>query len=128
MKTIHLLPISDPKLPLKDYGKAMKVSQIIAATMDYIPDSLETLQAIDYIDFKIMMKYNDRFFAATVKLCEEIIQRMIRDAIKPSRRKSIKTLDDFLNSGYYAENYEASRQEFINVLAEDYLSEYQIAI
>ena len=122
MKTIHLLPISEPKHSAKDFRKAFEEKLLIAASLDYIPDSLETLKAIDYIDLKLLMKYNKKFYAAAVELCGDIIQQMIKDALKPSRRKSVKTLDDFLNCGYYGDDYETSRHEFINVLSEDYLT------
>ncbi len=124
MTTIHLLPISDPKTSTKNLGKAFAESQRIAPTLDYIPDSLETLQAIDYIDFKLMMKLNHSFYEAAVKLCADIISTMIEDAKSLSRKKSVKNakcLDDLLNSGYYSDDYEESKGEFINVLAEDYL-------
>lgn len=57
MKTIHLLPISEPKHSAKDFRKAFEEKLLIAASLDYIPDSLETLKAIDYIDLKLLMKY-----------------------------------------------------------------------
>ena len=124
MTIIHLLPISDPEINLKNSREAFTESLRIAPTLDYIPDSLETLQAIDYIDFKLMMKLNFKFYNAAIALCGEIIERMIDDAKSLSRKKSVKKatcLDDLLNSGYYSTDYEESRREFINVLAEDYL-------
>ena len=122
MKTIHLLPISDPKTT--DFAKAFRESQTIAPTLDYIPDSLETLKAIDYMDLKLMLKLNDRFYQTAVELCSDIITRVIADAksISHKRRvKAAKTLEDLLTSGYYSKDYETSRSEFVNVLAEDYL-------
>ncbi len=124
MKTIHLLPISDPKTT--NFAKAFRDSQTIATSLEFIPETLETLKAIDYMDLKLLLKLNDKFYQAAIGLCQDIIIRMIEDVKSISRKKSVKkaqTLEDLLNSGYYAPDYDTSRSEFINVLTEDYLYE-----
>ena len=72
-------------------------------------------------NYRIIHEYIDEAFTATNDRRPDY-QQMIKDALKPSRRKSVKTLDDFLNCGYYGDDYETSRHEFINVLSEDYLT------
>ncbi len=128
MNTIKLLPVSklNPKdgISIKDYQEAFEESWRIAPTLNYIPDSLETLREIAYMDIKIMLDLNRGFYEAVVELCSDIISEMIEDAKRDSRKKSVKNakcLDDFLKSGYYSKDYEESRSEFVGTLVEVYL-------
>ena len=123
MNTIHVLPVIDPNT--SNFVKAFMENIKVAATLDYSPDSLETLKSIDYSDRKLLMAYNKNFYATAIKLCDGIIDTMIRDIKRHSRRKCLKgvsNLEDLLNCGYYFDDYESSRREFVTVLCEDYLT------
>lgn len=94
--------------------------------MDYAPASLEELKRIDYMDLKIIMEQNKRFYNAAVSLGTDAIACMIRTAKKRAAKGKaecgpldhVQTLEDLLNSGYYGEDYDSSRTEFITCFAE----------
>ena len=104
----------------------------LAASLDYVPASLEELKRIDYMDCKVLMIRNQRFFEAAVALSGDIIPQIIdvakeivaEDEIEEFEDVSLDnvfTLEDLLNSGYYGDDYESNRREFANVFVEDYL-------
>ena len=135
MDTIHLLPASTPGLDLKEYCDALTASYDIAPTLDFIPDSRETLGSIAYIDVKLMMDYNENFYRTAIELCPDFIAFMIARAREVSKQlidkgdksyvpiyerlKAAVTADDLLNSGYYGNDYEQARHEFVKCFVED---------
>ena len=146
MKTIHLLPTDDEiafhlNLGTENMSYALigDERRRIAATLDYIPDSLETLEAIEYFDKKWLMTYNTKFYHAAIALCTDIISDMIEIAKEIAdqyiiegeadwegireRLESAATADDLIRSGYYGFDFETARHEFANCLVEDYLHE-----
>lgn len=118
--TIHILPELKRGFSDEDFDKHLE----LAATIDYVPDSIKTLQRIDFYDLKYMMEYNENFFDAVVEMCSEVIDEMIADAKKNSRTRKAKkavTLEDLLCSGYYGEDYDVARDEFIYFFLSYYL-------
>ena len=136
MNTIHLLPELTSDMTSAERDARFMENWELAATIDFIPDSLETLRAIDYTELRMLMNQNGNFFDAAAELCSDLIENMIKDnkeiatdlleegAITKKVYKAIQkavTLDDLLNSGFYCEDYDTSRDEFVTALLEDYL-------
>lgn len=134
--TIHLLPELPHDFTGEEFHDRFMENWELAATIDFIPDSLETLKAIDYTELKMLMDQNDAFFNAAVELCADLIEDLIRvekevatemfedgeiDESDYKAIQSVMTFDDLMNSGRYGEDFEQSRGEFINVLVEDHL-------
>lgn len=120
--TIHVLPELKGHIPFEEFEKHLE----LAATIDYVPDSIKTLQSIDYYDLKYMMEYNDNFFDTVVEMCSETIEEMIADAKEDSGVRRVQkavTLEDLLKSGYYDEDYDVARDEFIYCFLSFYLGD-----
>ena len=120
--TIHVLPELKAHIPFEEFEKHLE----LAATIDYVPDSIKTLQSIDYYDLKYMMEYNDNFFDTVVEMCSETIEEMIADAKEDSGVRRVQkavTLEDLLKSGYYGEDYDVARDEFIYCFLNFYLGD-----
>lgn len=135
-ETIYILPEIPHGLSYKEFEDRFMANWEMAATIDYIPDSIKTLRAIDYTQLKTLMNQNDNFFNAAVELCSNLVKILIEDQIAYAKElyeegeideddlkvmQEVVTLDDLLNSGYFCDNYESSKGEFINYLLEDYL-------
>lgn len=136
VKTIYILPEISKDLSFIEIAKCLMATWEMAATIDYIPDSLKTLRAIDYMQLKALMIQNDNFFNAAVELCSDYVNGLIKDQQEIAEEmyeneeidedvykamQEVKTLDDLLNAGYYCDDYKSSKGEFINNLLEDYL-------
>ena len=134
--TIHILPELTADMSHEEFDAQYWANRELAATIDYIPDSLETLRAIHYTEIKMLMSENENFFNAAVDLCGDLIEDLIRvekkvaaemfedgeiDEEKHEALQAVVTLDDLLNCGHYGDDYECSRDEFISVFVEDYL-------
>ena len=119
-----------------EFVKHEKVRREIAKTIQYIPDTLETLKAIDYSDKRCLMQVNESFRAAALALCPNEINSLIELSKKVAidlladgeidwaecvRVQKAETIDELLDSGYFGDDYESSLYEFLNVLVEDYL-------
>ena len=83
--TIHILP----EVPCGSFREFEKYLNL-AATLDYIPDSCETIKKIHWLDVRYLMEYNNNFFNAVVKLCSKHVNKMIQDAKRESRAKRCK--------------------------------------
>jgi len=136
MNTIHLLPELTREMSLEERDAQFMENWEMAATIDFIPDSLETLRAIDYTEMKMLLCQNDNFFDATVELCGDLIEEQIRiekevatemfadgeiDEEDYEAIQAVVTLDDLLNCGCYGDDYDDSRDEFVTVFMEDHL-------
>ena len=123
---IFLLPQFPADAPVEEFRDFFMKNWELAATLDYVPTSLEELKRIDYIDLKIVMEQNERFYNAAVSLGTDAIASLIgiakklvaEDEIECSPLDHVQTLEDLLNSGYYGEDYDSSRTEFITCFAE----------
>ena len=123
---IFLLPQFPADAPIEEFRDFFMKNWELAATLDYAPASLEELKRIDYMDLKIVMEQNKRFYNAAVSLGTDAIACMIRTAKKRAAKGKaecgpldhVQTLEDLLNSGYYGEDYDSSRTEFITCFAE----------
>ena len=97
----------------------------LSFVIDYIPDSIETLQSIDDMDVKILMLNNPRFYDAVIQLCDDYIRNVLIPTLKRDEEfdqmQWVETLDDLLNCGYYGDDYEESREEFASSFAEYWL-------
>ncbi len=106
------------------------------STNDIYPKTLKELRKIDYYDLKKLMKYDDDFFHAVVKICDEMIEDFLRiqkeiaaesfndgDISKEEYEavQAVVTIDDFLNCSFYGDNYEDARWECGMVLTEDFI-------
>lgn len=135
-ETIYILPQIPHGLSCEEFEDRFMANWEMAATIDYIPDSLKTLRAIDYTQLKTLMNQNDNFFNAAVELCGDLINTLIKNEIEFAKEmyeedeideddlkviQGVATLDDLLNCGYFCDNYESSKGEFINYLLEGYL-------
>lgn len=138
-QVIYVLPQIEDNGLLDDfvtYHKAYMANYELAKTIDYIPDSLETLMAIDYSQKKVLMRQNERFRNAALALCPDAIRILIkRDQIiakdsyangeisRSTFRKVQKatTIDEIVESGYYGDNHDNALHEVLNILVEDYL-------
>lgn len=121
----------------EEFIEHIKVRKEAAKTTQYVPDSLETLKAIEYMDKKYLMFLNEHFRAAALALCHNEIKKLIeRDqsickylTTKSKRGREIceriqnaVTIDDLIRSGYYGDNYDTALREILSVLVEDYLT------
>lgn len=132
-KTIYLLPqfpcsnlLDDSDLldDIEKFAKVFKERRKKARTLDYTPDSIQTLLAIDYEDTRDMMLENMNFYNAVISLCSDIIEEMIAFTKRMTRSKRVQkaaSLDDILNSGYYGQTYQEARREFIGLFLSDFL-------
>ena len=135
-ETIYVLPQIPVDASLEEHHKIFMKNWELAKTIDYIPDSLETLKSIEYMNKKVMMAQNENFRNAALALCPDEIKMLIeRDksiAIDMAKDGEIEqeecekvlkaeTIEDLIASGYYGENYKEALHEIINVLVEDYL-------
>lgn len=135
-EVIYVLPRISGDISYAEFHKHFMTNWELAKTIDYIPDSLETLKAIDYMDKKVMMEQNKNFRNAALALCPNEISALIeRDKIVAVEMaeegemdwdvceevQNAETIDDMIRSGYYGENYERAFSELLNVLVEDYL-------
>ena len=134
--TIHLLPEFTKDMSAKEREARFMENWELAATIDFTPNSFETLRAIDFTELKMLMNENDHFFNAAVGLCSDLIGDLINvekkvatkmfedgeiDNVQYEAIQAVVTLDDLLNCGYYCDDYEIARGEFINILLEDHL-------
>ena len=135
-EVIYVLPRIPADASLEEHYKMFMKNYELAKEIDYIPDSLETLKSIEYMDKKVMMSQNENFRNAALVLCPDEVNALIeRDKLvaiemakdgemdwdiceKVQRAESI---DDILRSGYYGDDYESAFHELLNVLVEDYL-------
>ena len=127
MKVIHVLPELPDTESIEDFKKAFNARWGLAKTTDYTPDSIQTVQAIDYMDVKILMLQNMNFYNAVISLCSDIVEEMIAFTKQMTRSKKVqkaKTLDEILKSGYYGPTYEIARHEFSTLFVEDFLYNY----
>lgn len=135
-EVIYVLPRIPIDASFEEHHKIFMKNWELAKEMDYIPDSLETLKAIEYMDKKVMMAQNENFRDAALALCPDEIKMLIerdkRIAIDRARDGEIEweecekvlkaeTIGDLVASGYYGEDYERALHEILNVLVEDYL-------
>ena len=135
-KTIYVLPQKPEHPTCEEFANWFESNWELAATIDYIPDSLKTLKAIDYTQLKILMNQNVRFFNAAIELCAVMIKDLLRVERAVATElleegeiekddyeiiQNVNTLDELLNSGYYCDDYEDAKGEFITVLLEDHL-------
>ena len=119
-KTIYILPKLEHGFSDEDFDRHLE----LAETIDYVPDSIKTLQRIDFYDLKYLMEYNDNFFNSVVEMCSEAIDEMIADAKMNSRSRKVQkavTLEDLLKSGYYGKDYDVACDEFIYFFLSYYL-------
>lgn len=132
METIYLLPNLDYCAFLDDDTDTESNIQVLreryrlAATLDYIPDSLETLRAIEYSDLKLLMTFNRPFFDAAMDVCGSLVSKAIefyKDCDDEGLAMEVSTLDELLNCGYFGPEYESARHEFANCFIEDFLFE-----
>ena len=141
-KTIHLLPKVNVDYidPTPEQIRAVMERYKLAASLDYVPDSLETLKSIDFEDLELLFTDNAKFFDAGIKFLSGIVADMISFAKEETkemiangengateiyeRLNNATTADDLLNSGYLADNYEESRRHLANWLTDVYLSDW----
>lgn len=134
--TIHLLPELTSDMNCAEYKKHYMANCKLAASIEYTPDSLETLKKIDFTELKMLMSHNNNFFNTAIDLCSNIIDELIRDEKETAAElfeegeidkkdykaiQSVVTLNDLLNCGCYCEDYEDAKEEFIDILLDDYL-------
>ncbi len=135
-EVIYVLPRIPANIPFAEHHKFFMKNWELAEKIDYIPGSLETLKAIEYMDKKVLMSQNENFRNAALALCPDEISALIErdkqvaiDMAKDGeidwdvceRVQSAETIDDVLRSGYYGDDYESAFHELLNVLVEDYL-------
>ena len=126
---IYLLPQFEGEATFEAIHEHFLKIVEFAATVDYVPTSLEELRRID--DLKLLMDYNPRFYNAAVALCDDLITQMIEDAKKLAAEEElecgtledVETLDDLINSGFFGDNpdYDERRFGFICTLLNCYL-------
>ena len=134
-KTIYVLPKLSADMTGKEFHDQFMANWELAATIDYVPDSIETLRAIEYSQIKVLMCQNEKFFNAVVGLCADMIADVIEfhkeyaveqyedKEINESEYEAIQavsTLDDLLNSGCLGSDYEDSKDEFVSEFMEMY--------
>lgn len=133
---IYVLPRIPVDASFEEHHQLFMKNWELAKTIDYIPDSLETLKSIEYMNKKVMMAQNENFRNAALALCPDEIKMLIerdkRIAVDMARDGEIEqeecekvlnaeTIEDLTASGYYGEDYESALHEIVNVLVEDYL-------
>ena len=131
-ETIHILPQCDRNASIQEFHANYMKNWELAKTLDYVPTSLEELKRIDYMDYKVVMNQNNRFFIAVVALCGDYVSHMIEAAkelvrtgeVECESLDEVQTLNDLLNSNFFGEDHDndndSNRGEFINWLA-DYI-------
>ena len=135
-KTIYVLPKLSADMTGKEFHDQFMANWELAATIDYVPDSVKTLRAIEYSQIKTLMSQNEKFFNAVVELCAEMITDSIKyhkeyaaelyeeneiDESEYEAIQTVSTLDDLLNSGCLGSDYEDSKDEFVSEFVEVYL-------
>ena len=125
---IRLLPQFDSLLPFDNdkFYEVFRERLRIAATLDYVPDSLETLRTIEYADVKLLMSHNIPFFNAAMSVCGELVSKAIefyKSCDDEGETDGVETLDDLLDCGYFGPDYESARSEFANCFVEDFVFE-----
>lgn len=135
-EVIYVLPRIPLDASFEEHHKIFMKNWELAKSIDYIPDSLETLKAIEYMDKKVMMAQNENFRNAALALCPDEIKMLIeRDkkiATDMARNGEIEweecekvlkaeTIENLIASGYYGDDYNSAFHEILNVLVEDYL-------
>ena len=68
LEIIHILPQCDRNASIQEFHANFMKNWELAATLDYVPTSLEELKSIDYMDYKVVMNQSTKFFRATVAL------------------------------------------------------------
>lgn len=88
-------------------------------TCNYIPTTKEELLTMDYFNLQMLMYNNIPFFNAAISLLDKEVAAMLDKMRTWDRKlKKVRTLDDVLNSKYYADTYEASRSQFLEFFLE----------
>lgn len=137
--TIHIFPEIPRGLSCAEYYDRFMANWELAASIDYVPDSLKTLRGIDYTELKMLLNQNDKFFYAAMKLCGSLVDEIIRaqkedakemfengetDADAYEAIQAVASLDDLLNCEHFlCDDYDWNRGEFIGILLESYLYE-----
>ena len=120
IKVLPELDVSNMDTYIKAFCEMMEC----ARTTNDIPDSIEDYFHIDYMDRKMLMKNNIRFFNEVMRLMKNEVDEYVNSMLVCVEEKGIDTskihtLDDLLNCGYYGKDYESSRREFANCFVED---------
>ena len=103
-------------LPLFNGSLDSFLNRINAAkTSTYTPNCAKTIFSIDFMDLKLLMEYNQKFFDASMDLLKSEIEQFILSI----NLCDISSLDDLLNCGFFGEDYESSRSEFISAFLEN---------
>ena len=103
-------------LPLFDGSLDSFRNRINAAkTSTYTPDCAKTIFSIDFMDLNLLMEYNQKFFDA----CMDLLKSEVEQYILSLNLCDISSLDDLLNCGFFGEDYESSRSEFISAFLEN---------
>lgn len=124
----YLLPHFSKDVFEADTHKCYQMIWEKAATLDYIPTTLDDLKKIAFRDVKILMKQNKRFSNAVMVLCNDFVVDMIEDAkeyyAEQGREckclKNVHTMDGALKSGFYGKDYDSSKKFIISCIL-DYL-------
>lgn len=86
----------------------------------YIPTSKEEILNMDYTDLKILMKYNIPFYNTAVILLDREITKQLekmRSWGDEEELRNVQDLEDLLhNTGYFGDDYEEARKEFVTML------------
>ena len=120
--TIHLFPVLDET----NHSTTVFLSEEyykMAKTLDFIPDSLETVKAIDRSELTLLMMVNDSFYNAVLILCGEIIDEMIKKAKKfaaewfeedPSDKEEYESIQGIVTfEDYFEKVYGSFKDPFI---------------
>ncbi len=134
---IHILPEIPRGVSCEEYYDRFMANWELAASIEYIPDSLKTLRAIDYTELKMLLNQNDKFFYTAMELCSDLVDDIIKaekevakemfengetDADAYKTIQAVATLDDLLNcEHFFSDDYDWNRGEFIDILLECYL-------
>ena len=126
---IHILPQYDPEASIEGHYEFFMKNWELAATLDYVPATLEELKRIDFMDCKVVMGQNPRFYDAAIALSGDIIAHMIDVAkklvaegeIECEPLDDVQTLEDLLHTSYFGDDYESSRDEFVSTFVDVYL-------
>ena len=77
-----------------------------------------------YTDRKYLMKNDMEYYNAMLEVLKDEIRKFVEDTIdyigyldEDYGCENLETLDDLLNCGFYGNDYENSRKEFINRFA-----------
>lgn len=84
-----------------------------------IPSTREEILNMDYMVLKILMKYNMTFYNAAIILLDREIAKQIaemRSWEDEEELRNVQNLEDLLrNTGYFGNDYEESRKEFVTM-------------